>query len=318
MRTFARASPISAASATRARQVIITRAGGASELVSSALTERHQVRPTSSSGLLSLSPARRRAIVSLPPSLHPSKRRSLTPHETTQHNTTTCSQLMREMNTLLRTDYAWDPAWIDGVTAAIRFKRLDTSVAQTKAAIDYLVSKSIPVHRVENMVSINKQILARTVAELKETVEFIEGKGLQGDELARFLETNPVILRWVLTLLALRVSELSYLTRAPRERTQSLSLAPHSRFALCATFVRSPDTGRVPTVPLHFGRADRWTRGARPRYGSSSAAAPPDTHSRYALRSFAQVVKDTRGVLQCTYYREGVVLGESPVSMIIR
>jgi len=111
---------------------------------------------------------------------------------------------MREMNTLLRTDYAWDPAWIDGVTAAIRFKRLDTSVAQTKAAIDYLVSKSIPVHRVENMVSINKQILARTVAELKETVEYIEGKGLQGDELARFLETNPVVLRWVLTLLAPR------------------------------------------------------------------------------------------------------------------
>jgi len=134
---------------------------------------------------------------SLPP---PQKTLSHTPRNTT----TTCSQLMREMNTLLRTDYAWDPAWIDGVTAAIRFKRLDTSVAQTKAAIDYLVSKSIPVHRVENMVSINKQILARTVAELKETVEYIEGKGLQGDELARFLETNPVVLRWVLTLLAPR------------------------------------------------------------------------------------------------------------------
>ena len=282
MRTFARASPISAASATRARQVIITRAGGASELVSSALTERHQVRPTSSSGLLSLSPARRRAIVSLPPSLHPSKRRSLTPHETTphettQHNTTTCSQLMREMNTLLRTDYAWDPAWIDGVTAAIRFKRLDTSVAQTKAAIDYLVSKSIPVHRVENMVSINKQILARTVAELKETVEFIEGKGLQGDELARFLETNPVILRWVLTLLALRVSELnlslSHLTRALRFALRSFARQIRAEFRRCPCTSegriagrevqgQGTDRARPPRLPT-LTRATRFVRSPR-------------------------------------------------------
>lgn len=66
--------------------------------------------------------------------------------------------------------------------------------------------------------------------------------------------------------------------------------------ALCATFVRS-----------------------LARYGPSpDGALALRKGGSLDERSKAKVVKDTRGVLQCTYYREGVVLGESPVSMIIR
>ena len=155
-------------------------------------------------------------------------------------------QLMKGVKSLLKTEYKWEEAWINGVTAAIMTKRLETSVDKTKAAIDYLVSKGIPIHRVENMVSINKQILARTLDELKETVEHVEGKGITGDELARFLMTNPVILRY----------------------------------------------GPVDSSVLALRKADG-----------------PDARSK------ARVVTDAAGQKQCVYYREGVVLGQSPISM---
>ena len=158
-------------------------------------------------------------------------------------------RLMKDVHSLLRETYEWDPAWIDGVTAAIRFKKLETSVDKTKAAIDYLVSLGIPVHRVENMVSINKMILARTQGELEETVDYIEKKGAQGEELVRFLTTNPVILRY-----------------GPSADGNGLALR---------------------------------------------RAGGLDSTSR------ARVVKDGRGVLQCVYFREGVVLGASPITMTV-
>jgi hypothetical protein len=155
---------------------------------------------------------------------------------------------MKGVKGLLKSEYKWEEAWINGVTAAIMTKRLETSVEKTKAAIDYLVSKGIPIHRVENMVSINKQILARTVDELKETVEHVEGKGITGDELVTFLMTNPVILR--------------------------------------------------------YGPVDSSVLALR-RDGGLDA------------KSKASVVADPTGLKQCVYYREGVALGTSPISMTL-
>ena len=155
---------------------------------------------------------------------------------------------MKGVKGLLKSEYEWEEAWINGVTAAIMTKRLETTVEKTKAAIDYLASKGIPIHRVENMVSINKQILARTVGELKETVEYVEGKGITGDELVNFLRTNPVVLR--------------------------------------------------------YGPVDGGALALR-RDGGLDA------------KSKAKVVTDAAGLKQCVYYREGVVLGKSPISMTL-
>ena len=157
-------------------------------------------------------------------------------------------QLMKGVKNLLKTEYKWEEAWINGVTAAIMTRRLDTTVDKTKAAVDYLASLGIPIHRVENMVSINTQILARTVDELKETVAHLEGKGISGDELGSFLMTNPVILRY----------------------------------------------GPVDSSVLALRKA-----------GGLDA------------KSMAKVVTDGTGLKQCVYYRQGVVLGKSPISMTL-
>lgn len=124
----------------------------------------------------------------------------------------------------------WDLAWIDGVTAEIMKKRLDTSAAQCKEVVrderksprflwvlflcfvvvlvlnfevcsvstqvEYLSSLGIPTHRMENMISISKQIFGRTSGELANVVSFLESKGLGGDELVQFLEEHPVVLTY--------------------------------------------------------------------------------------------------------------------------
>lgn len=93
---------------------------------------------------------------------------------------------------------SWEPAWIDGVTAEIMNKRLDTNAELCKDVIEYLTNTvDIPNHRVENMVAINKHILGHQVQDLKATVEYIQSKGISGDRLVSFLETHPVILRYV-------------------------------------------------------------------------------------------------------------------------
>ena len=93
---------------------------------------------------------------------------------------------------------SWEPAWIDGVTADIMKKRLDTNADRCKEVIEYLTNTiGIPNHRVENMVAINKQILGQRVENLRATIEFLQGKGITGDALVSFLETHPVILRYV-------------------------------------------------------------------------------------------------------------------------
>ena len=92
---------------------------------------------------------------------------------------------------------SWEPAWIDGVTAEIMKKRLDTNADRCKEVIEYLSNTvGIPNHRVENMVAINKQILGLCVEHLQATVEYIQSKGITGDALVTFLETHPVILRY--------------------------------------------------------------------------------------------------------------------------
>ncbi len=93
---------------------------------------------------------------------------------------------------------SWEPAWIDGVTAEIMKKRLDTNADRCKEVIEYLTNTvGIPNHRVENMVAINKQILGQRVENLQATVEFLQSKGITGDALVVFLETHPVILRYI-------------------------------------------------------------------------------------------------------------------------
>lgn len=93
---------------------------------------------------------------------------------------------------------SWEEAWIDGVTAEIMKKRLDTNADRCKNVIEFLTSTiGIPNHRVENMVAINKQILGLSVEDLKATIEFIQSKGISGDALVTFLETHPVILRYI-------------------------------------------------------------------------------------------------------------------------
>ena len=104
---------------------------------------------------------------------------------------------MKSIKTLLSSpDYSWDEAWINGVTAAIMTKKLDTTLDTTKAAIDHLTALGIPNHRVENMVSINKQILAQSTDHLDETINAISKQIGTGPTLLSFLMTNPVILRY--------------------------------------------------------------------------------------------------------------------------
>ena len=91
----------------------------------------------------------------------------------------------------------WDLSWIDGVTAEIMKKKLETNADMCKAAIEYLTGDlGIQNRRVENMVALNKQILGSSVDELKATVAFVEARGVTGDQLLHFLETNPNILTY--------------------------------------------------------------------------------------------------------------------------
>jgi len=91
----------------------------------------------------------------------------------------------------------WDLAWIDGVTAEIMKRKLETNADQCKAVVEYLTGElNIPNRRLENMVSICKGILGKTPTELKDTVDFIQSKGIDGDDLLKFLSSNPVVLSY--------------------------------------------------------------------------------------------------------------------------
>lgn len=52
------------------------------------------------------------------------------------------------------------------------------------------------MNRIENMVSIAKQIFARSPEELGTIVEWLTKKGVAGEELAHFLESNPTVLTY--------------------------------------------------------------------------------------------------------------------------
>lgn len=93
----------------------------------------------------------------------------------------------------------WDLNWVDGVTAEIMKKKLDTSASKCRAVVEYLKSLGIENHRVENMVSIAKQVLSKTPEELQTVVAWIQSKGISGNELVVFLETNPVVLTYAVS-----------------------------------------------------------------------------------------------------------------------
>lgn len=62
--------------------------------------------------------------------------------------------------------------------------------------INYLTGLGIPNRGVENMASISKQILGRSVDELKAVVDHLQKEGLSGKALADFLLANPTLLNY--------------------------------------------------------------------------------------------------------------------------
>ena len=122
----------------------------------------------------------------------------------------------------------WDLAWVDGVTSEIMKTKLDTNAQKCKNVVrhtynfpfssllstsisiyevlhvyiiifmqvEYLQSLGIKMNRIENMVSIAKQIFAKSPEELGTIVEWLAKKGVAGEELAQFLESNPTVLTY--------------------------------------------------------------------------------------------------------------------------
>eukprot|EP00890_Picochlorum_soloecismus_P004127 jgi/Picsp_1/4715/NSC_02084-R1_mitochondrial transcription termination factor len=90
----------------------------------------------------------------------------------------------------------WDIAWVDGVTSEIMKTKLDTNAEKCKSVVEYLQSLGIKTNRIENMVSIAKQIFAKSPEELRTVVEWLTKKDVAGEELAHFLETNPTVLTY--------------------------------------------------------------------------------------------------------------------------
>jgi len=89
----------------------------------------------------------------------------------------------------------WMEAWVDGVTTEIAKRNLTTNVDSCEAVINYLMSLGISLHGVENMVSLCKPILGRSVDELATVVSWLERKGVSDRKLlVRFLMANPVVL----------------------------------------------------------------------------------------------------------------------------
>lgn len=88
----------------------------------------------------------------------------------------------------------WELAWIDGVMSEMTRKTLQTNVERVEAALAYLQGLGIPVHCIENMVSLCKPILACEVDGLKAVVDWLESKGLSGSTLKELLMTYPHIL----------------------------------------------------------------------------------------------------------------------------
>lgn len=73
-------------------------------------------------------------------------------------------------------------------------KALTTNAQQVEAVVTYLMSLGISEHGVENMASLCKPILGRSVDELSAVVAFLQNKGISGKALVSFLIANPTVL----------------------------------------------------------------------------------------------------------------------------
>jgi len=83
---------------------------------------------------------------------------------------------------------------VDGVAAEITKRNLKTSVEQCEAVINYLTSLGMMSAEIENMVSLNKQILGCSVEDLKSVVSYLEKDGLSNQKfLKEFLMANPYL-----------------------------------------------------------------------------------------------------------------------------
>ncbi|KAI7845626.1 hypothetical protein COHA_000912 [Chlorella ohadii] len=93
----------------------------------------------------------------------------------------------------------WDLAWIDGVTGEIQKRKLQATVPQIEAVIDFLQGLGIPLKSVENMASINKAILGQPVDALKAVADYAQRQGVTGAALAGLLEAHPNLLTYTVS-----------------------------------------------------------------------------------------------------------------------
>ncbi|KAL4437086.1 hypothetical protein ABPG75_004225 [Micractinium tetrahymenae] len=93
----------------------------------------------------------------------------------------------------------WDLAWIDGVTGEILKCKLTAGVPEIEAVISYLEGLGIPTKSVENMASINKQILGQPVAALQAVVDYVQRQGVTGAALRSLLEGHPNLLTYTVS-----------------------------------------------------------------------------------------------------------------------
>lgn len=68
--------------------------------------------------------------------------------------------------------------------------------APASLQISYLESLGLPSKGIENMASISKPILGRSVDELKAVVDWLHGEGLEGQTLGGFLRAHPQLLSY--------------------------------------------------------------------------------------------------------------------------
>ena len=74
---------------------------------------------------------------------------------------------------------------------------LHTSVAQIEGILAYLQGDlNIPLHRVENLVSLCKGVLARSPEQVRAVGEWLQSKGVAGPNLVALLAKYPIVLKY--------------------------------------------------------------------------------------------------------------------------
>ncbi|PSC75702.1 regulator of CO2-responsive genes isoform B [Micractinium conductrix] len=141
----------------------------------------------------------------------------------------------------------WDLNWVDGVTGEIMKRKLTGDVATIEAAVSYLESLGIPTKSVENMASINKQILGQPVAKLQAVVEYVQRQGASGKTLVTLLEAHPALLTYYVSADGKHLEKGASRASADVQELNGRRVAGASYWREGASFASAPKKNDAPT-----------------------------------------------------------------------